>query len=55
MEGAHIAYVGVEMRGLFSTLRRGVEGGTFKVFSEWSHGGLALALRAAEQGVNYVA
>jgi glutaconate CoA-transferase subunit A len=55
LEGAHIAYVGVEMRGLFSTLRRGVEGGTLKIFSEWSHGGLAWALRAAEQGLNYVA
>ncbi len=55
LEGAHVAYVGVEMRGLISPFRRGVEAGTLKVFSEWSHGGLALALRAAEQGVNYVA
>lgn len=55
LEGAHVAYVGVEMRGLFSTFRRGVESGTLKVYSEWSHGGLALALRAAEQGLNYVA
>ncbi len=55
MEGAHVAYVGVEMRGLISTFRRGVEAGTLKVYSEWSHGGLALALRAAEQGLNYVA
>lgn len=55
MEGAHVAYVGVEMRGLITPFRRSVERGTFKIFSEWSHGGLALALRAAEQGVNYVA
>lgn len=55
LEGAHVAYVGVEMRGLFAPFRRGVEAGTLKVYSEWSHGGLALALRAAEQGVNYVA
>lgn len=55
IEGAHVAYVGVEMRGLISPFRRGVEAGTLKVFSEWSHGGLSLALRAAEQGVNYMA
>jgi len=55
IEGAHVAYVGVEMRGLISPFRRGVEAGTLKVFSEWSHGALALALRAAEQGVNFVA
>lgn len=55
VEGAHVAYVGVEMRGLIAPFRRGVEAGTLKVFSEWSHGALALSLRAAEQGVNYVA
>lgn len=55
LEGCHVAYVGVEMRGLISPFRRGVEAGTLKVYSEWSHGGLALGLRAAEQGVNYVA
>lgn len=54
LEGAHVAYVGVEMRGLISPFRRGVEAGTLKVYSEWSHGGLALALRAAEQGLNYL-
>jgi acyl CoA:acetate/3-ketoacid CoA transferase alpha subunit len=55
LEGAHVAYVGVEMRGLIAPFRRGVEAGTLKVYSDWSHGALALALRAAEQGVNYVA
>jgi acyl CoA:acetate/3-ketoacid CoA transferase alpha subunit len=55
MEGCHVAYVGVEMRGLISPFRRGVEAGTLKIYSEWSHGGLALGLRAAEQGVNYMA
>ncbi len=55
LEGAHVAYVGVEMRGLISPFRRGVEAGTLKIYSEWSHGALSLALRAAEQGVNYVA
>lgn len=55
MEGCHVAYVGVEMRGLIAPFRRGVEAGTLKLYSEWSHGGLALALRAAEQGLNYVA
>ncbi len=55
MEGSHVAYVGVEMRGLIAPFRRGVEAGTLKVFAEWSHGTLALGLKAAEQGVNYVA
>ncbi len=55
LEGCHVAYVGVEMRGLISPFRRGVEAGTLKIYSEWSHGGLALSLRAAEQGLNYVA
>ncbi len=55
LEGAHVAYVGVEMRGLISPFRRGVEAGTLKVYSEWSHGALSLSLRAAEQGVNYMA
>lgn len=55
LEGCHVAYVGVEMRGLIAPFRRGVEAGTLKVYSEWSHGALALALRAAEQGVNFVA
>jgi acyl CoA:acetate/3-ketoacid CoA transferase alpha subunit len=55
LEGAHVAYVGVEMRGLIGPFRRGVEAGTLKVYSEWSHGALALSLRAAEQGVNYMA
>ncbi len=55
LEGCHVAYVGVEMRGLISPFRRGVEAGTLKVYSEWSHGGLALGLRAAEQGANYMA
>lgn len=55
MEGAHVAYVGVEMRGLISPFRRGVEAGTLKVYSDWSHGALSLSLRAAEQGVNYMA
>ena len=55
MEGCHVAYVGVEMRGLISPFRRGVEAGTLKIYAEWSHGGLALGLRAAEQGVNYMA
>ncbi len=53
--GCHVAYVGVEMRGLISPFRRGVEAGTLKVYADWSHDGLALALRAAEQGVNYMA
>jgi acyl CoA:acetate/3-ketoacid CoA transferase alpha subunit len=55
IEGAHVAYVGVEMRGLIAPFRRGVEAGTLKVYAEWSHGGMALGLRAAEQGVNYMA
>jgi glutaconate CoA-transferase subunit A len=55
VEGAHVAYVGVEMRGLIAPFRRGVEAGTLKVYGEWSHGALSLALRAAEQGVNFMA
>lgn len=55
LEGAHVAYVGVEMRGLMQPFRRGVEAGTLKVYSDWSHGALSLALRAAEQGANYIA
>ncbi len=55
VSGCHVAYVGVEMRGLISPFRRGVEAGTLKVYADWSHDGLALALRAAEQGVNYMA
>jgi glutaconate CoA-transferase subunit A len=55
LEGAHVAYVGVEMRGLITPFRRGVEAGTLKVYSDWSHGGLALSLMAAEKGLDYVA
>lgn len=55
MEGSHVAYVGVEMRGLIAPFRRGVEAGTLKIFAEWSHGAMALGLKAAEQGVNFVA
>ncbi len=55
IEGAHVAYVGVEMRGLISSFRRGCEAGTLNVYSEWSHGALALSLRAAEQGANFIA
>ena len=55
MEGSHVGYVGVEMRGLIAPFRRGVEAGTLKVYAEWSHGALAWALSAAEQGLNYVA
>ena len=54
MEGCHVAYVGVEMRGLIAPFRRGVEAGTLKVYSEWSHGD-GLALLAAEKGLDYVA
>lgn len=55
MQGSHVAYVGVEMRGLVAPFRRGVEAGTLEVFSEWSHGAMAAGLRAAEQGLSFVA
>ncbi|MDY6794358.1 MAG: CoA-transferase [Actinomycetota bacterium] len=55
LDGAHVAYVGVEMRGFISPFRRGVENGTLKVYSDWSHDGLALSLLAAEKGLNYAA
>jgi glutaconate CoA-transferase, subunit A len=55
MKGSHVAYVGVEMRGLIAPFRRGVEAGTLEVYAEWSHGAMAAGFRAAEQGLNYVA
>lgn len=55
VEGCHVAYTGVEMRGLIAPFRRGVQNGTLKVYSDWSHDGLSLSFRAAEQGLNYVA
>lgn len=55
MRGSHVAYVGVEMRGLIAPFRRGVEAGTLEVYAEWSHGAMAAGFRAAEQGLNFVA
>lgn len=55
MEGAHIAYCGIEMRGPVGPFRRSVEAGKFKVYSEWTHAAMAASLQAAEQGLNYVA
>ncbi|MGD0211096.1 MAG: CoA-transferase, partial [Desulfomonilia bacterium] len=47
---SHNSYVGVEMRGIDRNYDRMLRAGRVKILSEWSHGGVALGLKAAQLG-----
>ena len=47
---SHNSYTGVEMRGIDRNYDRMLRAGRVKILSEWSHGGVALGLKAAQLG-----
>ena len=47
---SHNSYTGVEMRGIDRNYDRMLREGRVKILSEWSHGGVALGLKAAQLG-----
>ena len=47
---SHNSYVGAEMRGTDRNYSRSVKEGKVAILSEWSHGGVALGLKAAQLG-----
>ena len=47
---SHNAYIGAEMRGTDHNYSRQLKEGRVKILSEWSHGGIALGLKAAQLG-----
>jgi len=47
---SHNSYVGAEMRGIDRNYDRMLREGRVKILSEWSHGGVALGLKAAQLG-----
>ncbi len=47
---SHNSYVGVEMRGIDRNYDRMLKAGRVRILSEWSHGGVALGLKAAQLG-----
>ncbi|HNQ85489.1 MAG TPA: CoA-transferase [Deltaproteobacteria bacterium] len=47
---SHNSYVGVEMRGIDRNYDRMLRQGRVKILSEWSHGAVALGLKAAQLG-----
>jgi glutaconate CoA-transferase subunit A len=47
---SHNSYIGAEMRGTDRNYSRQLKEGKVKILSEWSHGGVALGLKAAQLG-----
>lgn len=47
---SHNSYIGAEMRGTDRNYSRQLKNGKVGILSEWSHGGVALALKAAQLG-----
>jgi len=47
---SHNSYVGAEMRGTDRNYSRQLKEGNVTILSEWSHGGVALGLKAAQLG-----
>ena len=47
---SHNSYVGAEMRGTDRNYSRQLKNGKVKILSEWSHGGIAQGLKAAQLG-----
>jgi len=47
---SHNSYIGAEMRGTDRNYGRQLKEGKVKILSEWSHGGVALGLKAAQLG-----
>ena len=47
---SHNSYVGAEMRGTDRNYSRQLKNGKVKILSEWSHGGVAQGLKAAQLG-----
>jgi acyl CoA:acetate/3-ketoacid CoA transferase alpha subunit len=47
-------YIGLEVYGVSSALRRVVEGGTITAGAEWSNGAMAWRLKAAAMGVPFI-
>ncbi len=47
---SHNSYIGAEMRGTDRNYGRQLKNGKVKILSEWSHGGVALGLKAAQLG-----
>jgi len=50
VSASHNSYVGVEMRGYDRNYSRQLKNKKVKILSEWSHGGVALGLKAAQLG-----
>ncbi|HNU75832.1 MAG TPA: CoA-transferase [Deltaproteobacteria bacterium] len=47
---SHNSYIGAEMRGTDRNYTRQLKAGKVKILSEWSHGGVAQGLKAAQLG-----
>ena len=48
---SHSSYTGAEMRGIDKVYDRALKAGQIQILSEWSHGGVAQAFKAAQLGV----
>jgi acyl CoA:acetate/3-ketoacid CoA transferase alpha subunit len=48
---SHSSYTGAEMRGIDKVYDRALKAGKIQILSEWSHGGVAQGLKAAQLGL----
>lgn len=55
VNGIHMSYMGVEMRGNDKNYGRLIKANPDRILSQWSHGTMALGLKAAQMGVPFVA